>query len=107
MPIVDKSTLNFNTFFFVLNRSVANTSTESKLTNLKGNFENINDEVNNTRLAQRFESLYSQKWVLLIKWMVKHCQTISEVDRISLLTNIMKVYIDIVKLNYSHNSVIY
>jgi hypothetical protein len=64
----------------------------SRINDSKGNFEDVNEEVNNTKLSQRFECLYSQKWVLLIKWMLKNCQAMPEVERISHITNLMKVF---------------
>ncbi|XP_053378128.1 myosin-2-like isoform X2 [Mercenaria mercenaria] len=72
------------------NRSMEITSAMSKLTDARGNFENVNDEFNNSKLAQIFESLYSNKWVFLAGRMSKTFRSMPELERISFLTNLMK-----------------
>jgi hypothetical protein len=63
----------------------------SRLTDVKGSFENVNDEQNNSTLVQRFESLNSTKWVMVARQMTKAFRTKTEVEVISLLTDLMKV----------------
>lgn len=58
----------------------------------KVKLENINDEFSNTKLAKRFESLYSNKWPSLTEWLSDNIEEINEINMIKHLTSLMKVY---------------
>jgi hypothetical protein len=68
----------------------------AKVMEEKGNFENLNDEFSNSNITEKFYKLYDNDWVYLSRRLGKLGVSLTELELIHHLTQMMKVIVIIV-----------
>ncbi|XP_053378124.1 uncharacterized protein LOC128547988 isoform X2 [Mercenaria mercenaria] len=71
-------------------RSNAVTSEMAKMMDMKGSFENVNDEFANSKIAETFYKLYDDDWVHMLRWFGTNFKAKSELEIIHHLAELMR-----------------